>query len=198
MHTQNLIFTSLILISGCKSIPCLLGLTPGDASCNIPTPAACPEGQLRDFAGECRAPEGNEFDTDVNVDDTPEESDTPVETGESDTVDTETVQPDRCDYQLSVLTDNWPREIGMRVFNARETVVFEFFPGDLVNTFTLYDFDLNLPAGMYTFFAIDSAEDGWGSGYFELTHVSSGRVASTGTCEGGVTPYEVNITCARP
>lgn len=65
---------------------------------------------------------------------------------------------------LDVLTDCYPGETGIRVFNDQGALVFEVPAGDMINQYTQYTYTVCLPAGCYTFQVYDTFGDGMNNG----------------------------------
>ena len=84
---------------------------------------------------------------------------------------------------IEILTDNYPGETSWDLVHVDgDSVVASIFAGELVETATLYTWDLNIPSGAHVFTIYDAYGDGiccgYGEGYYRLllngTEIASG------------------------
>ncbi len=69
--------------------------------------------------------------------------------------------PENCYMtSLDVLTDCYPEEVSLVVINSGGDVVIDIPAGSFINEYTLYELQMCLPPGCYTFYIYDSADDG--------------------------------------
>jgi hypothetical protein len=61
---------------------------------------------------------------------------------------------------IDVITDCYPIETGVRVYNDQGALVFNVPAGDMTNAYTQYTYTICLPAGCYTFEVNDTYGDG--------------------------------------
>ncbi|NQV14675.1 choice-of-anchor D domain-containing protein, partial [bacterium] len=77
-------------------------------------------------------------------------------------------------YVLEIFTDNYPGETSWDIQNSSGTIVASIFPGDLGNAGTLYQWNLELDPGNYTFNIYDAFGDGiccaYGEGYYQIVN----------------------------
>jgi len=69
--------------------------------------------------------------------------------------------PETCNMtSLDVLTDCYPGEISLAVFNSNGDLVVDIPEGTFTEDYTLYELEMCLPNGCYTYYIFDSAGDG--------------------------------------
>lgn len=69
--------------------------------------------------------------------------------------------PETCNMvSLDVLTDCYPEEVSLAVYNANDDLVIEIPEGTFTADYTFYELELCLPNGCYTYYIFDSASDG--------------------------------------
>ena len=88
---------------------------------------------------------------------------------------------------IEIFTDNYPGETSWDLVHADgDSVVASIFAGELVETATLYTWDLNIPSGAHVFTIYDAYGDGiccgYGEGYYRLL-LNGIEIASGGEFE---------------
>ena len=91
--------------------------------------------------------------------------------------------PPTVPFTIEILTDGYPGETSWDLTHVDgDSVVASIFTGELLDTETLYTWDLNIPSGAHVFTIYDSYGDGiccgYGEGYYRLllngTEIASG------------------------
>ena len=77
---------------------------------------------------------------------------------------------------IEIFTDNYPGETSWDLVHADgDSVVASIFAGELVETATLYTWDLNIPSGAHVFTIYDAYGDGiccgYGEGYYQSNYI---------------------------
>jgi hypothetical protein len=201
--------TPALLLTGCTSIGCLLGLnTRADGTCALPEPEACEEGQLRDATGACRDPEGFA----VGGGDTGGGGGGGGGGGPIDTAPFDGVDPNPpgggpaanpgaspCAYTVWLQTDDFPEEFGIRITDGVSSPLAQA-PGSITAANQRVVFDVELAAGGWSLELADSFGDGWTApAGVAIYHAQSGGTVLTATLNGtdsGTFPF--SATCAAP
>lgn len=200
-----LLIMLLAPIASCKKVACALGLLSTDTGCRIDTPAPCEDGTVRHSDGSCKAPYGYEVrdGEDIDVSDDTDVGETGFPDLDTDFPGFDTSEPpvehEPCDYEIRIHATSWSSEIGFQ-FLYGDTVLFVIEPGDLNTNDHTYSWPLpNVGPGAYRAVMFDSAADGWHGGSYDIVHLASGAVVSTGAlASGSLGANDVTLTCAAP
>ena len=95
--------------------------------------------------------------------------------------------PPTVPFTIEILTDDYPVETSWDLVHVDgDSVVASIFAGELVDTETLYTWDLNIPSGAHVFTIYDEYGDGiccgYGEGYYRLL-LNGNEIASGGEFE---------------
>ena len=200
--------TPALLLGGCTSIGCLLGLnTRADGTCALPEPEACEEGQLRDATGACRDPEGFEVGGGGDTAGGGGGGGGTIDTAPFDGVDpnppgsgpTPNPSASPCAYTVWLQTDDFPEEFGVRITNGGSSPLAQA-PGSISGPNQRLVYDIELSAGGWALELADSFGDGWTApAGVTIYHAQSGGTVLSATLNGtdsGTFPF--TATCAAP
>ena len=159
-------------------------------------------------------------DTDTNVDtEDPPETDQPPDSAEEpgDTADTDTVDPpddtatpddtgdtvvvawpvdtaDPCGWVLHLRTELWGVEVGWNLRNSFGGLIDGVPPGSYADASDYY-IPLSLPAGEYTFEALDAFADGWHGGFWEVVDQGGTQIATGAMAAGSFEEWAFESEC---
>lgn len=88
---------------------------------------------------------------------------------------------------LDVITDCYPGETGIRVFNDQGNLVFEVPAGDMTLQYTQYTYSICLPAGCYSFQVFDTYGDG-------MNNANCTAQGAFGVWDWSTNTYVINVT----
>ena len=223
--------TGAVLLSGTVGSGSLLITDFDSGACSVDTAAPSDTAVPPDTADTVVAPVDtadtvvtpvDTADTVVTPVDTADTVVTPVDTADSvvtpvDTADTVVVGGDTsvtagigCAWEVHIRTEAFGGDVGWEIRDSLGAVVASSAPGAYLSTSDYYA-TVSLPAGSWSFHAIDSFGDGWSGGFWEILDeagalrlggtldrvVDDGALAIT-AFESGVCPPPSNDTAVPP